>query len=334
MRRWKQCWLSASLALGLVWTTVPAEAQVLCTPADLNTTVNTQGDRIHGTGRFAQTFVAPGDVGECRLLNQITIQLCKFDSPPGGLVFDIYAANLPDLNTSPVPIGSQTIPHTDVTTTCGTGMNLSYSPVTVTFSTPPLLQAGALYTLVLRQAGDLGAGNAAYQAGLGNNNPYKPGQYCRWNGLSWDCPGGNADVPASLDIAMSLCTSATACPAGGCTYTQGYWKNHSSEWPVDTLTLGTVAYNQAQLLSILNEPVVGNGLISLAHQLIAAKLNVANGADDTAIIATITAADALIDGLVVPPVGDGYLDPSVTSPLTATFDSYNKGEIGPGHCEE
>ncbi len=75
------------------------------------------------------------------------------------------------------------------------------------------------------------------------------------------------------------------CP-GGCTYTQGFWKNHGpnpsgnnqNEWPVTSLTLGSVSYSDLELESILNTPVGGNGLISLAHQLIAAKLNVANGA--------------------------------------------------------
>jgi hypothetical protein len=71
----------------------------------------------------------------------------------------------------------------------------------------------------------------------------------------------------------------------------------------------------------------------LAHQLIAAKLNVANGADDTAVAAGIAAADALIGGLVVPPVGSGSLASSATSALTETLTSYNEGLIGPGHCD-
>src|SRR5688572_23676843 len=63
--------------------------------------------------------------------------------------------------------------------------------------------------------------------------------------------------------------------ASGCTLTQGYWKNHPEAWPVASLELGSVTYSKAQLLSIFRTPVSGNGLVSLAHQLIAAKLNVA-----------------------------------------------------------
>ena len=123
------------------------------------------------------------------------------------------------------------------------------------------------------------------------------------------------------------------CPGGGgCTLTQGFWKNHPESWPVSSLTLGSVTYTEAQLLAILHEPVAGNGLISLAHQLIAAKLNIASGADPTDIQADVTAADALIDGLVVPPVGSGFLLPSDTSSLVSALTDFNEGDTGPGHC--
>ncbi len=117
-----------------------------------------------------------------------------------------------------------------------------------------------------------------------------------------------------------------------CTYTQGYWKNHPEAWPTNMLTLGTVSYTQAQLLAIFGQPVQGNGLVSLAHQLIAAKLNILNGADPTAASATIAAADALIGSLVVPPIGSGSLPTNQTNSLTQVLDNYNNGVIGPGHC--
>ena len=123
-------------------------------------------------------------------------------------------------------------------------------------------------------------------------------------------------------------------PGGGCTFTQGFWKNHTEVWPVDSLTLGTVSYTAAQLSQIFDEPVAGNGLISLAHQLIAAKLNVANGADPTDAQADINAADSLIGGLVVPPIGSGFLNPDDTSGLVDALTDFNEGSTGPGHCEE
>jgi hypothetical protein len=117
-----------------------------------------------------------------------------------------------------------------------------------------------------------------------------------------------------------------------CIRSQGYWKNHASVWPVSTLTLGTVSYTKAELLSILNTPARGNGLIFLAHQLIATKLNIAAGASGSAISATVAAADALIGSFVAPPIGAGYLAPSSASGLTNTMDDYNNGELGSDPC--
>lgn len=124
-------------------------------------------------------------------------------------------------------------------------------------------------------------------------------------------------------------------PTSGCTRTQGYWKNHPETWATNSLMLGNVSYSKSQLLSIFNTPVRGNGLVSLAHQLIAAKLNRAAGTSvptdaDTA----IAAADALIGNLTVPPVGSSVLKTSLTSSLVSALDSYNNGRSpgGPGHC--
>jgi hypothetical protein len=131
----------------------------------------------------------------------------------------------------------------------------------------------------------------------------------------------------------------------GCTLTQGYWKTHgpiptgnnSNEWPQEVIdngmNLGNVTYTALELQAIFDNPAAGNGLISLAHQLIAAKLNVASGADGSSIAGAIAAADALIGDLVVPPVGAGSLPNSQTSSLTGELALFNEGTTGPGHCD-
>jgi hypothetical protein len=126
------------------------------------------------------------------------------------------------------------------------------------------------------------------------------------------------------------------CGITGCTLTQGFWKNHAEDWAVTSLTLGTVTYTQAQLLAILNQPVKGNGLVSLAHQLIAAKLNVANGATCNKVAKLIKDADAIIGGLVVPPIGSGSLTTSSVGALVTGLDDFNNGLLAdcPGHCAE
>jgi hypothetical protein len=80
---------------------------------------------------------------------------------------------------------------------------------------------------------------------------------------------------------------------GGCFLTPGYWKNHTENWAQDTLMLGGVELSQDELLAILNAPVRGDATVILAYHLIAAKLNVLNGADDS-IQSVIDDADAYL----------------------------------------
>jgi hypothetical protein len=101
---------------------------------------------------------------------------------------------------------------------------------------------------------------------------------------------------------------------------------------VDVLNLGNVTYTKDELCSILNENVAGNCLISLAHQLIAAKINIANGASHECIDATIAQVDSLIGDLVVPPVGDGSLACNISGYIEA-LTAFNEGTSGCAtHC--
>jgi hypothetical protein len=121
-------------------------------------------------------------------------------------------------------------------------------------------------------------------------------------------------------------------PTGACPLTQGYWKNHPDAWPVTSLTLGSETYTEAELLAILRTPVRGDASLILAHQLIAAKLNIANGSDPTPVSATIADADSLLSGFA------GKL-PYHVKPSSATgqamvadaetLDSYNNGQLTP-----
>src|SRR5262245_8115224 len=66
------------------------------------------------------------------------------------------------------------------------------------------------------------------------------------------------------------------------------------------MTLGSTTYTKTELLTTLGMPV-GKGTkadasLILAYQLIAAKLNIANGADGTPVTSTITHADSLLSG--------------------------------------
>jgi hypothetical protein len=93
---------------------------------------------------------------------------------------------------------------------------------------------------------------------------------------------------------------------------QGYWKNDSA-WPVGALTMdgfsyngtgsasttmitiGGIAYTESQLLTVMETSTGGNALLILADELIAAVLNVVNGAAHSANTdSTIADANSLL----------------------------------------
>lgn len=117
-----------------------------------------------------------------------------------------------------------------------------------------------------------------------------------------------------------------------CPLSQGFWKNHPGEWPEESLALGDETYAQDELLDLLRRPVKGDASLILAKQLIAAKLNVANGSDPGSVAATIADADALLAAL------DGKLPYRVRprsslgenmTALAAILDDYNNRLLTP-----
>lgn len=157
------------------------------------------------------------------------------------------------------------------------------------------------------------------------SDPYPVGEtQVTWTAM--DDSGNSTSCTVTVVVAPSECN--------GCTLSQGFWMTHPDEWPVSELMLGNRLYSKTELLSILGQPVQMNGLVLLARQLIAAKLNIANGANPSDISVTIAQADALIGDLVVPPVGDDQLDPSEVSVLADVLNDYNTGIIGPGQCPD
>jgi hypothetical protein len=96
--------------------------------------------------------------------------------------------------------------------------------------------------------------------------------------------------------------------------------------------LGSQTYTKAELLQILNTPSGGDASIILAKQLIAAKLNIAAGADTTPVSSTITHADSLLSGFsgklpyhVAPSSSMGQMMVSDGNML----DNYNNGRLTP-----
>jgi hypothetical protein len=138
------------------------------------------------------------------------------------------------------------------------------------------------------------------------------------------------------DSGVILFTAAPI-PANACPLTQGFWKNHfPGSWPssviANGLMIGSKTYTANELETNLQTPPKGgNALVILSHQLIAAKLNILNGSDPTPIAATITQADAAIDGLNINSdfvSSSSSLGQQMTA-LSDTLDSYNSGNLTP-----
>lgn len=136
-------------------------------------------------------------------------------------------------------------------------------------------------------------------------------------------------------------TYTICCADPGCTLTQGYWKNHESAWPVASLTLGAETYGQAELLDLLRTPVSSDASLILAHQLIAAKLNVAAGASTSAAVAAAIAdadawmiANADADGRLPYGTSSGSAAHGSASVLGDALAAFNQGESGTPHCDD
>lgn len=123
-------------------------------------------------------------------------------------------------------------------------------------------------------------------------------------------------------------------PTGFCPLSQGFWKNHSSEWSPSALPmmLGTLnTYDQSELLSLFNAAPRGDASIILAHQLMAAKLNVANGSPvPSEVQDAIEDADAAIGSETLPMnIKGNHPLRSLMISLAGLLDDYNNTLLTP-----
>jgi hypothetical protein len=149
---------------------------------------------------------------------------------------------------------------------------------------------------------------------------------------------------------VSVDIVTTACPTG-CTLTIGYWKTHAgfTGRNADRMTallpqwLGTPAGARSiqvttatQGVGVLGMSLYGapsNGITKLYAQMLASRLNIARGADGSAVAAAMTAANAFLSTRSY--TDWGTLTKAQKDQVNAwmsAFDAYNNGATGPGHC--
>jgi hypothetical protein len=139
-------------------------------------------------------------------------------------------------------------------------------------------------------------------------------------------------APPDLTVVHDLTAAPDLTTPATCPLSQGFWKNHRGAWPVATLVLGNQSYNQAELLKLLTTPSMGDASLILARQLIAAKLNIANGSDPAPILAAIASADALLGGFAgkLPyHVPASSATGAAMVAAAATLANYNEGTLTP-----
>lgn len=124
-------------------------------------------------------------------------------------------------------------------------------------------------------------------------------------------------------------------PPSGCTRTQGYWKTHASAWPAGQAPSAVFFSSGQTWLQVLwTAPSEGNVYYILAHQYIAATLNILSGAASTQEVNEALEWATNFFNTYKP---TDTLSKTVRNQATSyasLLDSYNNGTIGPGHCSE
>lgn len=148
-------------------------------------------------------------------------------------------------------------------------------------------------------------------------------------------------------LTSSVLLTTTVIHDGGCTYTQGYWKTHSKYGPAskpdatwDILSSGPDTkffLSKMSYYEVLNAKVKGNAYYILAHQYIAAELNMLAGTDFSDALTAYNAAKTLLETYTPDQISAMKgKDPvrKMFVKLGGILDDYNTGTIGPGHCAE
>ena len=160
--------------------------------------------------------------------------------------------------------------------------------------------------------------------------------------------GNTASLATDDDATRSASATVTAaltCPppppaAGGCTLTQGYWGTHSSKGPAKydatwaTLESSPFYQSGTTYYGVLQLPTKGNAYYILAHQFIAAKLNILKGAAAPAGF-DMSAVETFFQTYT--PAQIGALKGSAPARAqavgwAATLASYNEGNLNVPHC--
>jgi hypothetical protein len=115
-----------------------------------------------------------------------------------------------------------------------------------------------------------------------------------------------------------------------CTHSAGFWKNHPEAWPVEKIVVGGVIFDLESGLELLNTSIEGKHAQILSKQLLATKLNALFGAETVEVSEVLAQA---VEWLTIFNEG-GKPERETAISLAGTLDAFNRGQIGPGVCED
>ncbi|HEV8124302.1 MAG TPA: hypothetical protein VGP80_08675 [Gemmatimonadales bacterium] len=115
-------------------------------------------------------------------------------------------------------------------------------------------------------------------------------------------------------------------PPPSCTFTVGYWKNHTTVWPAPYSPGATFYTSGKTWLQVLNTPTQGNAYYILAYQFIAATLNGTGSAPANVQQAMVDAGAYFAN-----PAGSSLTRAQLIA-MGTLLDNYNNGLLGTPHC--
>jgi hypothetical protein len=110
----------------------------------------------------------------------------------------------------------------------------------------------------------------------------------------------------------------------GCTYTQGWYKNHTSDWPSGFSPSDAFYSSGLSWIDLYNTPPKGSQYIILAHQYMTALMNASGASVPADVQDALDAAETYFS------TGSGDI-----TGVAGVLDAYNNGLAagGPAHCE-
>jgi len=320
-------------------------------PAPMAATINSMSDVVSGVGAV---------IADCSVTFPYTL-------PAGGTLTCSYTVDLPDAasrtNTATATQQNYSYDYLGSPTAAGT---TDYSAsAAIDFASATINHVDECANVSDSYAGSFGT--VCYAGGVP-----KTFAYARNIGPYDICGNYTVESPASFETNDTYTTgsdgwsvSVNVPCGGGCTLTQGYWKTHSEFGPApydDTWSLlpngaSTVFFTLSgktwhQVLWTTpsgvctpnsssktgptrpSTPVVNQCYYILAHQYIAAKLNILNGASSTpAVDAAIVWATQFFNTNGPTSSIPKAMQQTAIS-YASLLDQYNNGLIGPGHCSE